>query len=1011
MSYRIVVADKDARSREAVQRFLVAEDNTLVGVSTSGELKQAIKAAKPDLIILNSVLQDSPGWHAVHQVVKGIKGSKDYGSIPVLLMTGDPGSPPPAEVKSVGADGYLSKPIDGNALKQTVRSLLGIAPATATVKDEDEEILIDFAEDDSGDMTEELLAMSNIALDAEEASTEVGDTVEIDTGTLVAELDHPGEPSSVETYEDTVRLNLEDMGLEDDFEDSTAFEPTIELVADIPVDFAPSAVHESVDFEGGAAERSVEIELEEAEEALELEAEPGEEDELELEADGAGFDIDTEPGAESVEIDLGAAEASAELDLITDEHMADIELGGEDHEALDLEQFEAAEALPDFSATATADRRDFPGKDSITVDMDVKEYDLDMELEESEETLTEGTGEVSAIDLDDTEIGEILDIQEPSGVLTSEDLQLEDDSLVSAADFSLSKDVIDLEEDSEIRDVELEPLEGVVEGETPSLVRDIDATVPIDKLEMEQWAADDLEGLPLDETEAESFELESALDITGPYEDELSLEDVQGEELTTQEFFGEELPTEEFPTEKFPEEKTRDLKEQGEISLADVDLGGEISLEPEPAEEIPLEEMMLETGLPGEGLFEDYREEEPVLEVTEDISLDEIVLEERAEPKPARVEPPSRPSVTVTTAAVVGAAAVGAAAAAAATNARAQAPTAARAVPEPPAPPEAPPVPPAVAAEPPPPKPAFAVAAAEMPSKAEILELLSSVVGERLGELAAPKTVVTGAVETSVKAALPDRSEVAETLTQAVHSVLPSRQELLDHLVSGMAASIPTQDQILSRVDELVKRALPPQETINRQLDNSLSAALPTAESMLDRLDFALQAIPSREEIEARFEEAMKFMPSADAVLQRVDEALNVMPSREEIDQRFDAAVKALPSTQAVMDRIDEALNVIPSREEIDQRFDAAVKALPSTQAVMDRIDEALKAIPSQQEVHQRFEDAIRAMPSTEAVMERINSALACIPSRDEVIKRFDGAIAEMPSAPEVLERVDVALK
>ena len=161
------------------------------------------------------VLKDSPGWSAVHQVVRGIKGSKDYSDIPVLLMTGDPGSPAADELGASGADRYLAKPIDGTKLKQTVESLLGIS-TTTTVQDEDEEIMIDFADDDSGDMTEELLAMSNVAMDADEPSTDVGDTVEIDTGTLVAELDQVGDMSGEDAYEDTVRLNLEDMGLEDD---------------------------------------------------------------------------------------------------------------------------------------------------------------------------------------------------------------------------------------------------------------------------------------------------------------------------------------------------------------------------------------------------------------------------------------------------------------------------------------------------------------------------------------------------------------------------------------------------------------------------------------------------------------------------------------------------------------------------------------------------------------------------------------------------------------------------
>ena len=107
MSYRIVVADKDPQSREAVTRFLVQEDNEFINVSSSGELKEAIKSQKPDLIILNSVLADAPGW----KLVQRIKGSKDFAHIPVLLMTGDPGGPPPAEVHSCGS-GPVSKQTD-----------------------------------------------------------------------------------------------------------------------------------------------------------------------------------------------------------------------------------------------------------------------------------------------------------------------------------------------------------------------------------------------------------------------------------------------------------------------------------------------------------------------------------------------------------------------------------------------------------------------------------------------------------------------------------------------------------------------------------------------------------------------------------------------------------------------------------------------------------------------------------------------------------------------------------
>jgi DNA-binding response OmpR family regulator len=170
MSYRIVVADKDPASREAVTRFLSQPDSQFVSVSSSGELKQAIKAQKPDLIILNAVLSDAPGW----RIAPKIKESKEYADVPILLMTGDPGSPSPSEARGARADSYLTKPIDGKVLKDAVESLLGTGGVGA--EEEDEEIVIDFADEGTEGETENLLDLSSRALEEEEPVSDVGDT-------------------------------------------------------------------------------------------------------------------------------------------------------------------------------------------------------------------------------------------------------------------------------------------------------------------------------------------------------------------------------------------------------------------------------------------------------------------------------------------------------------------------------------------------------------------------------------------------------------------------------------------------------------------------------------------------------------------------------------------------------------------------------------------------------------------------------------------------------------------
>jgi len=164
---------------------------------------------------------------------------------------------------------------------------------------------------------------------------------------------------------------------------------------------------------------------------------------------------------------------------------------------------------------------------------------------------------------DDADMEEILEVQDPSKIIPSEDLMVDDDSLVQdrfSDGASGELDVIDLEKDQEIRDIDREEMLGVdftEEEETTGPSID-GTTVPVESGEMEQMAQEDLQSLELEEIEESSI----MADESGPSEEfvtdmdegESTLEDVPAEEMTTEEFFGEELPTEEFPTEKFPDE-------------------------------------------------------------------------------------------------------------------------------------------------------------------------------------------------------------------------------------------------------------------------------------------------------------------------------------------------------------------------------------------------------------------------------------------------------------------------
>ncbi|MGO9121856.1 MAG: response regulator [Desulfomonilaceae bacterium] len=898
MSYRIVVADKDSRSQEAVTRFLGVAENEFVGVSTSGELKSAIKNRKPDLIILNSILQDVPGW----RLVRRIKESRDYNDVPVLLMTGDPEGPTQAEAKTAGADGYLSKPIQGQTLKTAVQSLLGIEDRPATV-DEDE-LTIEF-EDDSGEMTEELLALSNAEVNLDESPTDVGDTVEIDTGTLIAELEPSTDAISAESYGDTVKLNLDDMQLETEVEDGTSFEPTIELVSDLP---------------------------------------------MEIESPGA------------IAIESAAIEEPP---------------------------------LPDFSTVTRDQRSDRTAKDSVTIDLSMMESSMQAESDFS--FAPSSTKKTDTSDHGYTDIEKILEVQDPTRVLTSEDLLLHDDSLVKGAlsETELEQiDIIDLEEDSAIKEMEAEELEAIDAEDEPSLGLDLEETVPVASIDMEEIANEDLSGMIDLEYEEESsleIDLESGqafAEAKGQAPEELTLEEVPYEDITTQEFFGEELPTEEFPAEKFPEEKTGTINLDRELAF------DKVAAASDGAE---LHELTLDTGAGDEVLFGD--EEEPALEVTEDISLEEITLEDGPADKSSKsiFEIPSPPEPVSQFFEAVPSA----------VGDRQQAKTA----------PisdgvhvsEASGVRPSISDVKP------SIAESKPPenderkaSVSDIAGIVSSILNEKLKEPLAGKI---GLAEAAPPAVMPDQRQYSEDYQKLVKASLPSKEELMEGITLGISRSFPTREEIFQRVDLIINGHLPSDQAIAERMDAAIKASLPSSADLTERIEKAVSSLHSPELMTKGFEEAFgKFLPISN-IAERVDSVLKSIPADEEISRRFDQAIGVLPSPETILNIVDKAVRGIASPEELSNRLSEALAPLLSPETLSARFEKALQTVPYQQVVKQSIDEALGKAISSEMVVERLDQALRGIPSQEYIRLRLDHAFTALPTPDSINQRIDVALQ
>ncbi len=168
------------------------------------------------------------------------------------------------------------------------------------------------------------------------------------------------------------------------------------------------------------------------------------------------------------------------------------------------------------------------------------------------------------------------------------------------------------------------------------------------------WAEIDLEDTT---EEAPALEIESPIEAATAYEgDELSLDEVGEEEEINglRSFSAKSTPRKNSLRKNSPRTRRENTSiwSMRSISVTRRQPRKSLSRQEPTAQEVPYDEMTLEGPAAEEALFEQSAEEEPMLEVTEDISFDEITFEEApaveeaaaSEPEPAKPEPePAKP--------------------------------------------------------------------------------------------------------------------------------------------------------------------------------------------------------------------------------------------------------------------------------------------------------------------------------------------------------------------------------
>ena len=121
---RILIVDDERPNRQLLEVLLKPEGFLLLTATNGEEALAAVAQQPPDLILLDVMM---PGMNG-YQVAAKIKGNPDTKNIPVILLSALDDRNSRVHGLNVGAEDFLTKPVDRVELCTRVRNLLRSKP-------------------------------------------------------------------------------------------------------------------------------------------------------------------------------------------------------------------------------------------------------------------------------------------------------------------------------------------------------------------------------------------------------------------------------------------------------------------------------------------------------------------------------------------------------------------------------------------------------------------------------------------------------------------------------------------------------------------------------------------------------------------------------------------------------------------------------------------------------------------------------------------------------------------
>lgn len=116
----VLVVEDGLTDMEILSRYLQQAGYSVIGATSSEEAQVKIDSTKPDLIFLDVILPGKSGF----EICRELKNNPDTSKIPVVFCSTKNSDVDKIWGNMLGAEGYLSKPINQEELVLVLKQLL-----------------------------------------------------------------------------------------------------------------------------------------------------------------------------------------------------------------------------------------------------------------------------------------------------------------------------------------------------------------------------------------------------------------------------------------------------------------------------------------------------------------------------------------------------------------------------------------------------------------------------------------------------------------------------------------------------------------------------------------------------------------------------------------------------------------------------------------------------------------------------------------------------------------------